>query len=340
MISDQYYYYRLSKENQIIYKKMYDGLLKHKEYVLCPNMSFADIDVQAIGNALHNDNPFLYYVDFGQIYFSKNALGIVKISFRYHYDKQQCQILNDKIEKYTKAIINRANIQNKTEAEIVKSLYDVLALNITYDYNALNSPIGSESFLYAHTMLGVLLKRTAVCEGISLAFKYLLNVVGINCIVVIGATTSSYTQNKNENHSWNIVKINKENYHIDLTWANVATIDSVINYDYYGLTDNDISIDHKITTVVPKCEKKDENYFYKNKLVIDSEVDLVNYAERIISNGERAIYVKLNYNTDLNSAIQIVQEKIMDNLISKGESAAIRSSSCKEQSTIVVVIMK
>lgn len=340
MISDQYYYHRLSKENQTLYKKIYESVLKHKDYVLLTGVSYNEDDIQDTCDALTNDNPFLYYVNFDKLAFATNPLGLLKISFGYYYTEQEHQELNKKVVKYTQAIINRANIKNKSESEIVKSIYDVLALNISYDYDGLNAQRGSEECLYAHSILGVLLKRKGVCDGISKAFKYLLNAVGINCLVVTGNAKDPFANHKMGAHAWNIVKINKQNYHIDLTWGNASTMDGVLNYDYYGLRDEDIIKDHKITSIVPVCDTLEENYFKKNNLIMYSEQELLQYIEKTVKRNQSTIYVKLAYNTSCAQAIQAAQEKIMEVLISAGESVAIRSSQREKQGTIMLVIIR
>ena len=46
--------------------------------------------------------------------------------------------------------------------------------------------------------------------------KYLLNSMGIDCVVVIGTGTNS--ENVTESHSWNYVKVDGIWYAVDVTW--------------------------------------------------------------------------------------------------------------------------
>ena len=60
-------------------------------------------------------------------------------------------------------------------------LHDYLAVNCEYDYeNYLANKIPDASY----TAYGVLVNRTAVCQGYALAYKYLLNQTGIDCYMV------------------------------------------------------------------------------------------------------------------------------------------------------------
>jgi len=73
-----------------------------------------------------------------------------------------------------------------------------------------------------HTAYGSLVNRAAACSGYSLAFQYLMNLLGIECMYVSGQSVHVTGQGSAINHGWNLVKINNQWYHVDTTWGSPA----------------------------------------------------------------------------------------------------------------------
>lgn len=93
-----------------------------------------------------------------------------------------------------------------SDAEKALLIHDRLALACEYDYeNVLNNTVPYSSY----NMNGVFLYGTAVCEGYAEAYDYLLSKVGID-----GYICSSDALD----HAWNIIEIDGELYHVDVTW--------------------------------------------------------------------------------------------------------------------------
>ena len=139
-------------------------------------------------------------------------------------------------------------------------LHDYLANKVTYVAAA-----------NAHNAYGALVEGQAVCEGYSRAFQHLLLQVGIPCYVVLGT-------GKGQPHMWNLVKINGEYYHVDLTWddGNNGTY-----YAYFNVTTEQILENHTITEPIhgiptPPCTATAANYFevYGGKMA-SGDVDTI-----------------------------------------------------------------
>lgn len=85
-------------------------------------------------------------------------------------------------------------------------LHDYLTINCEYDQEAAST---GDLFSGSFSTYGVFAERTAVCQGYALAYKYLLNQLGIECYMV----------NSDEmNHAWNLVKLDGQYYQVDVTW--------------------------------------------------------------------------------------------------------------------------
>lgn len=64
-----------------------------------------------------------------------------------------------------------------------------------------------------HTAYAALVNRASVCQGYAMAYMYLLDRVGIE---------NYYCVSDKLNHAWNIIYINDEAYHVDVTWDDIS----------------------------------------------------------------------------------------------------------------------
>ncbi len=101
---------------------------------------------------------------------------------------------------------------------------------------------------------GVLLKGTGVCQSYTLAYGLLLDAMDIENQMVISEAM---------NHSWNLVKLEGEWYHVDCTWDDPMGGGSEY-HGYFGLSDALMSRDHSwITSDYPACTSDDCNYYLR-----------------------------------------------------------------------------
>ena len=84
-----------------------------------------------------------------------------------------------------------------------------------------------------HNIYGALYNKKVVCEGYARTFKYILDGLGIENVLVSGTGTNS--SGVTESHAWNYVKIDEKWYGVDVTWDDGQSIDTV------GQTDVDDS---------------------------------------------------------------------------------------------------
>lgn len=112
--------------------------------------------------------------------------------------------------------------------EKAKALHDYIIRVCDYDDDAAGS--GDRSPL-ARTAYSVLVRHSAVCEGYTMAYRYLLNKAGIRSEEVLSDKM---------NHCWNYVFLNDHWYHVDVTWddrgkKNGGQDDAI--YKYFLLSD-------------------------------------------------------------------------------------------------------
>lgn len=129
---------------------------------------------------------------------------------------------------------------NASELDKARQVHDKLCQLVTYDNKVLEMGDDPAAFVdLAHTSYGVLVansrgdKNTAVCDGYSLAYQYLLTQLGMEAMVVPGKAGSD--MNSLGGHAWNVVKIDGEWYEVDSTWDdNMMEIGSQIPTDIEG----------------------------------------------------------------------------------------------------------
>lgn len=148
-------------------------------------------------------------------------------------------------------IISQIVKPGMTDYEKELAIHDYIVTHTQYDYdNFLNNTVPEESY----TAYGVLVKGTGVCQGYAAAMHMLLNMAGINTIIVTGtAKDGSSTQN----HAWNIVEVGGRYYHVDATWDDPITQDGqgILSHQYFNLNDNEMSKDHYWDrSVYPQCK--------------------------------------------------------------------------------------
>ena len=108
---------------------------------------------------------------------------------------------------------------------MVSNIHDVLVRRVNYDINA------NDKFNAG----GAIINNRSVCQGYAMAFTYLCQAAGIECITVKGDTEFG-------GHAWNMVKINGNWYHLDVCWDDTELYD----YDYFCISEEKISKTHKL----------------------------------------------------------------------------------------------
>lgn len=183
-----------------------------------PKNSAASVFSQAI-----NNNPDLFYVSSSFSYSYNSAGYIVKFTPKYLGTAAEIEAQKDTF--YAAVNSFKAQIDSSlSDAEIALQVHDNLATTVAYDYdNYKNNSVPAVS----HTAYGALVDHVAVCDGYALAYSYLLN----QCF---GISTSLVTSTA-MNHAWNVVKIDGNYYHVDVTYDDpVVNGGSKVYYVYHN----------------------------------------------------------------------------------------------------------
>lgn len=234
-----YYYNQLDDTSKIIYNALYTHLdnLKNENYIIDFDTTFNELLNQANGkyklskafqsalDAFLYDHPELFYIDITKISLNTTSISIGSIktytvqivpSDNKNYlqsnfkSKQEVELAINKVENIKKDIIK--SVKNKSVYNKLKTVHDLLVNSIEYDTNGLNK----------YNIYGALVENKVVCEGYAKAFKYILDSLNIECILVVGTATNS--SNQSEPHMWNYVRLNDIWYGVDVTWDDPVII--------------------------------------------------------------------------------------------------------------------
>ena len=148
-------------------------------------------------------------------------------------------------KRAAKEIIKAQGI-DKLDSDVakVKAVHDYIVLNTEYDYNNyMNDTIPQVSY----EAYGVLVLKTGVCDSYRKAFQIFMDILEIPCEGVSGTGNGGL-------HAWNVVTLDGERYHIDVTWDDpVPDEKGRVVYNYFLVNDKVMKEDHTWSSSVKAC---------------------------------------------------------------------------------------
>lgn len=206
--------------------------------VLPLNIPWASInDFWDVGRKVLNDHPELFYADF---YGTASGSGglIARQTFKYRGFSDLDGAIRDFDAAVDEAMAQIQGVTDNVEKALL--LHDWLVTRCAYNWeiawNLGGGPEPSTAYVKAglpYTAYGPLVGRDAVCQGYALAYKYLLNQVGIRSIYLSSSTM---------NHGWNGVMIGDQWYHVDVTWDDsTPNKEGHCGHVYFLLSDGTVS---------------------------------------------------------------------------------------------------
>jgi len=127
-------------------------------------------------------------------------------------------------------------------AEKVRAVHDWIVRNTAYDLEGYRRD-DIRSVYFRPT--GVIDHGMAVCQGYADATKLLLDALGIETLVV-----------HNDDHAWNMVKLEGIWYHLDVTWDDpVPDRPGRVRYEYFLISEARIGRDHDLPSGLPPAPR-------------------------------------------------------------------------------------
>jgi hypothetical protein len=193
--------------------------------ISCPTSVFIDAADADILNSILEKNSTLsvnvFSYAFSASYSSTEA--VVEFTVTYLITDQQYKLVDQKIDTILESIITPGmDLKTKTDA-----IHDWIVLNVAYDLTL------TEHSDYAALFLG-----TTVCQGYSILLHKMLDKAGITGMILVGEAEGG-------SHSWNLVSLCGNWYHIDATWDDpVPDKPGFVRSDYLLISDAKIAETH------------------------------------------------------------------------------------------------
>ena len=191
-----------------------------------------DISDLAINKNKYNPNELLYFspylckgIDIScNYYLSSGLYGYITLQNPMSIEETKTHF--EKVEKAVGEIQSQVSAY-MTSQEKALVVHDYFASQYRYDYNNLQAGTLPED---SYRSGGLFLNRTGVCQAYAYGYKYIMNLLNIECYV---------TSSSEMNHAWNIIKIGNDYYHVDCTWDD-PVYDRIgrVNHEYFLVSDN------------------------------------------------------------------------------------------------------
>lgn len=249
-----YYYSSLSAEEKIEYTKIYNSYMNKKDFTV----NVTEDKLSVLINGILYDNPEIFWVD-SSYSFSKSPSGIF-VEPEYRFNDEEIEKMKAELSAEVSRIVALAG-SGASDFGREKFFHDYICKNTVYDLETYDN--------FGDSAYSVLIDGKAICEGYARALKILLDACGIYNYLVVGNTEND--EGKLEGHMWNVVSVDGELYHIDVTWDDADGDLGEIIYLYFNLTDDDIRKDHfDIEPNDNSCSSLKFNYFAVNGLYFSS----------------------------------------------------------------------
>lgn len=264
-LSQNYYYSQLNNYSKTIYGKLYTNKenLKTGNYRIDFGSVFDSVIKQSNGeeelvrifqsawDAFSYDNVDVFYIDlqnlllitesktiFGNtthyISIGSNAGGYLAKGFN---SKEQV----DAAQRYVDNLVNEiiSNTKGYSDYEKIKYVHDWMIDNLEYDTTVSKDNI--------RNIYGAAKNRSVVCEGYAKLFKYIMDKMKIQCVLISG--TARNNSGNSEAHAWNYVNLGGKWYGVDTTWDDpiiqgYGTLSDRERYRYFLKGGNSFNYDH------------------------------------------------------------------------------------------------
>lgn len=137
------------------------------------------------------------------------------VQIQYRETAKQLQAVNAEV----KEVLADLKVKGKSDYQKVKLIHDFIVNNTRYQFTS-----------NCYSAYGALVEGRAVCQGYAqLAYK-MLTEAGVKCYTITGTANNGSGA---QTHAWNMVRIGKKWYYLDVTWDDPTGGGDVLQYEYF-----------------------------------------------------------------------------------------------------------
>ena len=255
-----YCYSLLEVSDKRVYIQIFNSLLQMGQDTVLSSTDTAQIE--KCFNFCMMDHPELFFVDGYRTKLTTSGGIPIRLEFtgRFTCTAEERKEKQDEIDEYVSACLSEA--PKTDDYAKVKYIFDYLIDKTDYDLEAPDN----------QNISSVFITRKSVCQGYSMATKYLLDKLGVFCTVVYGEA-------EGVSHAWNLVRMNGTYCYVDTTWGDASykssdtgEVRDNTNYNYLGCNEEILKRTHKIDSpaALPECTALTEYFFVKEGLYFES----------------------------------------------------------------------
>ncbi len=285
---EEYYFNQLPSSYNEIYRELYSRLSAGEDSA----QIYAQVSVDDFWTAYYSvlaDHPELFWIGSSAQVQSNAVTGLVAgYTIESTVPENERATTRGMLEAAADECIRQTD-ETWSDYGRIKSVYEYLINTVEYNADAPDN----------QCIQSALLNHQSVCAGYSKAFQYICHRMGYFCTYVTGKIIGG------GDHAWNIVRIDGNYYHVDVTWGDpvfAGTVEdgngiTLMNYNYLCCTDSEIRTTHTPDEGVvsfPSCTDDSYNYYKINGMYYDTWDKGVIYDALMASvqNGESAIVMK------------------------------------------------
>ncbi len=198
-----------------------------KDYTTC----YQDMEeISSDTNLLSILNNYVHpFNSFDSIIFNFDD-QVIEIEIKHTYSKEEIGKLNQKVDQ-----VIEENIQDNMSArEKIRVIHDYI-INYT-EYDTLKTKNVKDTTYRSNTAYGVLFQGYGICSGYSDAMKLFLDRLNIINYKI-----------SNDQHIWNLVYLDGEWLHLDLTWDDPVSDKNITRDNYFLITTKSLkSLDDEV----------------------------------------------------------------------------------------------
>ena len=170
-----------------------------------------------------------------------------------------------------------------TDYEKEKAVYDYMYDVTSFDDGSLSAIESTGEF--AHTPYGFFKEHSTICVGNATTFKLFMDMLDIDCKLIHSTS--------NGEHAWNIVKLDDDWYHVDLTFDSPDSKEPA--YTYFNVPDaakntGDYPWDR---SEFPECKGTKYCYGLNNSIEIESVYEIPKQLKKAMDDEQGSIFLKL-----------------------------------------------
>ena len=239
-------YNQITSKQQKVYARLFESASSLSQSCDISDIGVTEDDLYTAFWAFDYDNPQFLELGSGYSYSyvaEPNGQKDMR-SISIDYSRTSSEISQGNFDSTVKSVLAQAQSQ----------IGDYAKLQYVHDWIVNNTVYLKEDTDYESEADGPVIYGKAICEGYSKAFMYFAQSMGYECICVVGGASGI-------DHMWNMVKLEGQWYHVDVTWDDPVMSDGshALKYNYFLISDARIKLDHSINTPF-KIPSAPQNY--------------------------------------------------------------------------------